>query len=251
MLSYKLKKLKMKKNFNAIIVDDERLARLDLISILKEFENIKIIGEAEDVITAESLCRKLNPDIVFLDIQMPGESGFALLEKISPDIKIIFVTAYDEYAIRAFDVNAMDYLMKPVNPERLRQTISKLEQKADKLVNKYKTLCYEDSLFILLNSQMKFVKISDILVIESSGDYTKINLKNNIKGLTSKPMREWEERLPEKHFIRIHRTTIVNLNFIDKVEEWFNNSFKVFVSGKKEPLLISRRYAAKLKEKMG
>lgn len=241
----------MKKNYNAIIVDDERLARLDLISILKEFENIKIIGEAEDVATAESLCRKLNPDIVFLDIQMPGESGFALLEKISPDIKIIFVTAYDEYAVRAFDVNAMDYLMKPVNPERLRHTISKLEQKTDKLVNKYKTLCYEDSLFILLNSQMKFVKISDILVIESSGDYTKISLKNNIKGLTSKPMREWEERLPEKHFIRIHRTAIVNLNFIDKVEEWFNNSFKVFVSGKTEPLLISRRYASKLKEKMG
>lgn len=241
----------MKKNFNAIIVDDERLARLDLISFLKEFENVKIIGEAEDVKTAESLCKKLNPDLVFLDIQMPGESGFSLVEKINPDIKIIFVTAYDEYAVRAFDVNALDYLMKPVNPERLKQTIKKLEQKSGKIDSKFKTLCYEDSLFILLNSQMRFVKISDILAIESSGDYTEICLKNNIKGLISKPMREWEERLPEKHFIRIHRTAIVNLNFIAKVEEWFNNSFRVYVSGKTEPLLISRRYAAKLKEKMG
>lgn len=241
----------MKKNFNAIIVDDERLARKDLISFLKEFDNIKIVGEAEDVSSAKSLCDKLNPDIVFLDIQMPGESAFSLVEKINPDIKIIFVTAYDEYAVRAFDVNALDYLMKPVNPERLKQTIDKIEQKTDTAENKYKNLCYDDSLFILLNSQMKFIKISDILTIESSGDYSEISLKNNFKGLTSKPMREWEQRLPEKQFIRIHRSAIVNLNFICKVEEWFNNSFKVFITGKTEPLIISRRYASKLREKMG
>jgi two-component system, LytTR family, response regulator len=241
----------MKKNFNAIIVDDERLARKDLISLLKDFDNIKIVGEAEDVKTAKSICDRLNPDIIFLDIQMPGESGFTLVEKINPDVKIIFVTAYDEYAVRAFEVNALDYLMKPVNPERLKETIERLMQETENAYKKNKTLCYEDTLFILLNSQMKFIKISDILSIESSGDYSEINLKNRIKGLTSKPMREWEERLPENHFVRIHRTAIVNLNFIQKVEEWFNNSFKVYVSEKTEPLIISRRYASKLKKKMG
>jgi two-component system, LytTR family, response regulator len=241
----------MKKNFSAIIVDDERLARKDLIFLLKEFENVKIIGEAEDVKSAKSLSDKLNPDLIFLDIQMPGESGFTLVEQVNPKTKIIFVTAYDEYAVRAFEVNALDYLMKPVNPDRLKKTIEKLSSETKKIELKTKSLCYDDTLFILLNSQMKFVKISDILFIESSGDYSELNFINNAKGLTSKPMNEWEERLPKNHFIRIHRTSIINLNYVQKIEEWFNNSFRVYLSGKTEPLLISRRYASKLKEKMG
>jgi two-component system, LytTR family, response regulator len=241
----------MKKNFNAIIVDDERLVRKEMISMLGEFNNIKIIGEAEDVKSAKSLSDKLNPDLVFLDIQMPGESGFTLIEQLNPATKIIFVTAYDEYAVRAFEVNALDYLMKPVSPERLKKAIEKLSNETKKTDFKTKSLYYDDSLFILLNSQMKFVKISDILYIESSGDYSELNFVKNAKGLTSKPMNEWEERLPENHFIRIHRTSIINLNYVQKVEEWFNNSFRVYLNGKTEPLLISRRYASKLKEKMG
>jgi len=241
---------KMKKNYTAIIVDDERLARKDLISMLKEFDNINVVGEAEDVRTAKSLSDKLNPDLIFLDIQMPGDSGFTLVEQINPKIKIVFVTAYDEYAVRAFEVNALDYLMKPVNPERLKRTIEKLTSKSSETEIINKPLFYEDTLFILINSQLRFIKISDILSIESSGDYTEIFLKND-KGLTSKPMREWEERLPQNHFIRIHSTSIVNLNYVQKVEDWFNNSFRVYLSGKPEPLLMSRRYASKLKEKMG
>jgi two-component system, LytTR family, response regulator len=241
----------MKKNFSAIIVDDERLARKELMSMLKEFENIKIIGEAEGVKSAKVLSDKLNPDLIFLDIQMPGESGFALAEQVNPKTKIIFVTAYDEFAVRAFEVNALDYLMKPVNPDRLKKAIEKLSNETKKTELITKSLSYDDTLFILLNSQMKFVKISDILFIESSGDYSELNFANNTKGLTSKPMNEWEERLPENHFIRIHRTSIINLNYVQKVEEWFNNSFRVYLNGKTEPLLISRRYASKLKEKMG
>jgi len=241
----------MKKNFNAIIVDDERLVREELISMLTEFNNIKIIGEAEDVQSAKSLADKLNPDLIFLDIQMPGESGFTLIEHLNPSVKIIFVTAYDEYAVRAFEVNALDYLMKPVSQERLKKAIDRLTKEISETEIKSKPLIYEDSLFILLNSQMKFIKISDILAIESSGDYTELILKNNNKGLSSKPMREWEMRLPENHFIRIHRTAIVNLNYIQKVEDWFNNSYKVHINGIAEPLLMSRRCALKLKEKMG
>jgi two-component system LytT family response regulator len=241
----------MKKNYCAIIVDDERLARKEMISMLKEYDNIKILGEAEDVKTAKVLSDKLNPDLIFLDIQMPGESGFTLAEQVNPKTKIIFVTAYDEYAVRAFDVNALDYLMKPVNPERLKKAIEKLTRNTNESEINYKHLCYEDTLFILINSQMRFIKVSDILSIQSSGDYTEIFLINNNNGLTSKPMREWEIRLPENHFVRIHRAAIVNLNFVQKVEDWFNNSYRVYLTGKKEPLLMSRRYASKLKGKMG
>ncbi|HWQ82905.1 MAG TPA: LytTR family DNA-binding domain-containing protein [Ignavibacteria bacterium] len=240
----------MKKILNAIVVDDERLARKDLISILKNFENVKVVGEAEDAVSARLLLEKLSPDIVFLDIQMPGESGLALVEEINPGTRIVFVTAYDEYAVRAFEVNALDYLMKPVNLERLRKTLERIMSDSSKPTETRK-IKYEDTLFIQLNSQMKFVKVQDIISVESSGDYTELYLKNSAKGLTSKPMREWEERLPENYFVRIHRAAIVNLSYITKVEEWFKNSFKVFLMGKAEPLVISRRYAIKLKERMG
>jgi two-component system LytT family response regulator len=109
----------MKKPFKALIIDDERLARKDLISLLRIHDNVTVVGEADDVPSASQAIEKLNPDVIFLDIQMPGDSGFDLLEKTDVDAHIIFVTAYDEYAIRAFEVNALDYLLKPVNPDRL------------------------------------------------------------------------------------------------------------------------------------
>ena len=109
----------MSKLLKAIVVDDERLARKELILMLNDFSNIEIEGEAADISTAQKLLAEKNPDLVFLDIQMPGESGFDLINSIPVNTKVIFVTAFDEYAIRAFDVNALDYLLKPVNPKRL------------------------------------------------------------------------------------------------------------------------------------
>lgn len=240
----------MKKHFSAIIVDDERLARKEMTSMLKEFDNIKIVGEAEDVRSAKTLTDRLKPDLIFLDIQMPGESGFKLVEQVNPGTKIIFVTAYDEYAVRAFDINALDYLMKPINPDRLKKAIEKLSLDTKGNGIGINDLCYDDTIFILINSQMRFVKVYDILTIISSGDYTEVCFRDKSKGLTSKPMREWEMRLPENHFIRIHRTAIVNLNYIQKIEDWYNNSYRIYITGITEPLLMSRRYTSKIKGKM-
>src|ERR1044072_9233129 len=112
--------------FTAILVDDERLARKELRTMLAEHEIIDVIGDAETVAQAAALVQPRNPDVLFLDIQLPGETGFDLLEKITPPCKIIFVTAFDSYAIRAFEVNALDYLLKPINPARLAQAIERL-----------------------------------------------------------------------------------------------------------------------------
>jgi DNA-binding LytR/AlgR family response regulator len=117
----------MKKSFRALVIDDERLARKDLIALLGAHDQVTVVGEAEDVPSAINTIQALNPDVIFLDIQMPGDSGFDLLEKTEVKAHIIFVTAYDEYAIRAFEVNALDYLLKPVNPERLAKALEKLE----------------------------------------------------------------------------------------------------------------------------
>ncbi len=241
----------MKCRFKALIVDDERLARKELISMLNEFENIRVAGEADSVAAAEKSIKKLNPDVIFLDIQMPGGSGFDLLDSIDIKAKIIFVTAFDEYAIRAFEVNALDYLLKPVNPIRLEETLERLLESTKEKNHVFKNLQYDDRLFLLLDSSYKFINVKDIACINSSGDYTEVSLSGSSTGITMKTMKEWESRLPEKYFCRIHRSTIINIEFIDKIEEWFNYSYKVYLKNINSPYIMSRRYAAALKEKYG
>jgi len=239
----------MKKKFNTLIVDDERLARRDLIAMLADHESIRVVGEAEDVSSAVSAIDKHQPDIVFLDIQMPGESGFDLLEKIQFHSNVIFVTAYDEYAIRAFEVNALDYLLKPVNPDRLAQTIKRLETEEAVEPKSLRPLEYEDCLFLSLNNHLRFMKVKTILCINSAGDYSEVVTTDGEKGLTQKSLREWESRLPDNYFCRIHRSTIINMEFIDRLEEWFNYSFRVYLKNIETPFIISRRYAALIKNK--
>jgi len=241
----------MKKPFSVLVVDDERLARKDIISLLSVHENMTVVGEADDVPSAIKAIEKLNPDVIFLDIQMPGDSGFDLLEKADVDAHVIFVTAYDEYAIRAFEVNALDYLLKPVNPDRLAKALEKLEFQEQETPARIRRLNYDDRLFLLLGKHYKFLKVKTILNIMAAGDYSEVLTSDGNKSLTLKSMKEWETRLPDQQFIRIHRSTIINMEFIDRVEEWFNFSFKVYLKGIEEPFLISRRYATKLKDKLG
>ena len=233
--------------YKAILVDDEKFAREDLKSVLADFDDIVVIGEAEKLVDAKKMCEELKPDIVFLDVRLKGEFGFELLSKIDQDIKVIFVTAYDEYAVRAFEVNALDYLVKPINPERLKLTLEKLESNENLGVSE-NPLQIDDSIFIMMNHKHQFLKIKNIVVITAASDYTEIITNDYKKYLTSKPMKEWDERLPERNFCRIHRSTIVNLSFINSVEEWFNQAYSVKVKGIEKPFTMSRNYAAKIKK---
>ncbi len=239
----------MEKKFKALIVDDERLARKELILMLKEFNEIEITGEAADITSAKKIITDKKPDVIFLDIQMPGESGFDLINSIPIDTKVIFVTAFDEYAIRAFDINALDYLLKPVNPKRLKEAIDRLQLIEKEESGDYKRLDEDDRLLVAINGKLQFIKVNSITCISSAGDYTEIKTTVGIKGVALKPMKEWEQRLPEKMFVRIHRSTLINLDQIEKFDEWFNNSYRVYLKGVKEPFTISRRYAVKLKDR--
>ena len=241
----------MKKSFKTIIVDDERLARTELRSMLENYKNIEVVDETENV--SDTICsiEKNKPDVVFLDIQMPGESGFDLLNKVDYLPKIIFVTAHDEYAIRAFEVNAMDYLLKPVNPNRLAHTLGRLTSEESQDEDSIPKVDYKDRMFITLDNEMLFLRLRSIVCINAAGDYSEIVTHDGRKGLVLKTMKEWEKRLPDKYFIRIHRSTIINLEFIDRVEEWFNYSYHVLLKGINKPLVMSRRYAAKLKQVFG
>lgn len=233
----------------ALVVDDERLARISLKRLLEQLENVEVVGEADDVSSAVEAIKQYQPDVVFLDIQMPGATGFELLDHINYEGNIVFVTAYDEYALRAFEVNALDYLMKPVKPERLKQAIERLN-KIDKKENtpKHDKLHYDDQLFTTLGTKMQFLKINHIVLIQSDGDYTNVFTSNGKHGLANKTMKEWEERLPEQYFMRVHRNSIVNTEYIDSIEKWFNYTYRIKIKDIEEPVVISRRYAKKMKD---
>jgi len=240
------------KKFKALVVDDEQLARKAIISLIRDFPEIEIAGEAEDVNQAAALIASHQPDLLFLDIQMPGKSGFDLLNEVNYQGKVIFITAYDEYALRAFEINALDYLMKPISPDRFKLAIERLnDQTITEAVPGKQDLRYDDRLFLLMGKHMVFLKISSIVYIQAEGDYTQVTTADGRKGLILKSMKEWIKRLPDSHFCRIHRSYIVNLDFVDKIEKEYNYDFSVTLKNTEKTLIMSRRYARLLKEKMG
>ncbi len=239
----------MSKKCKVVIVDDEKLARSDFSDILTKFPNVIVAGEASNIAEAVTVIKTTKPDIVFLDIHLKSENGFDLIDKIDSSINVVFVTAYDQYAIRAFEVNAQDYLLKPVNPERLGKAFEKFEipVKSEEPAK----LEYDDSIFLLLNHNYRFLKINELVAISSAGDYTTLFTIDAKKHISSKSVKEWEERLPERNFCRIHRSTIINLNYVEKVDEWFNHSYSVKIKGIEKPFIMSRNYAARIKKELG
>jgi len=240
----------MNKRWKAVIVDDERLARAKLRAMLEHYPQISIAGEADSAEAAIQLINVERPDIVFLDIQMPGESGFDLVNRLERPVRIIFVTAFDDYAIRAFEINALDYLLKPVTQERLTRAVERLRHSPAPADFPNRRLEHDDFLFLTIDQNSRFLRVREIKYISAADVYSEIITADEQKTLVLKPLSEWEERLPEKYFARIHRSTIINIEFVERVEKCFNYSFQVHLRGVKEPLTMSRRYAAKLKDKL-
>lgn len=235
--------------YKTLIVDDERLARKEMRRLLAEFDEIFVVGEAENLSEAVEIIEKEKPQIVFLDIQLSNETGFDLLEKTAHNFKLIFVTAFDAYAIRAFEVNALDYLLKPVNPDRLAKAVERLTEEKNDEKTEIRPLEFDDRIFLELGERSVFLKVNEISHINSAGDYSEITTVSGEKHLIEKPLREWEERLPEKYFLRIHRQTIINLEEIEEIETWFNRTFQVRLKNFRQKLSVSRRYAVKLKQR--
>jgi two-component system, LytTR family, response regulator len=237
----------------AIIIDDERLARNELKKLLAEYPEIEVIDEAANVDEGIQKIEALNPDLIFLDIQMPGKTGFDLLRELNRTPEVIFTTAYDEYALRAFEVNALDYLLKPIEPKRLADAIHKLEEEDGGVeetettgaVNK-SILTESDQVFVKDGERCWFVKLSDIRLFESVGNYAKVFFSNN-KPLILKSLNALEERLDEKVFFRANRKHIVNLRLIDKIEPYFNGGLLLELKGG-EKIEVSRRQTVKFKE---
>jgi len=233
----------------AIIIDDERLARQELKNLLATHKEIEIIAECSDAIQAKEKINELKPDVIFCEIHMPGKTGLELVEEISGAVDVVFVTAYDEHAIKAFELNAFDYLLKPVQPQRLAETIKKLSIKetSNKSDNN-SPLTINDMVFIKDGEKCWFVKLSDIRLFESEGNYVRVYFET-FRPLILRSLNSLESRLNEKEFFRASRKHIINLNFIASVESWFNGGLNVKLKDGKE-VEISRRQAVKLKDMM-
>lgn len=218
--------------------------------LLSHYPEVEIVGEADGVGSAIKVVQRSDPDVVFLDVQMPRQSGFDLLNKYNVRSKVVFVTAYDEYAIRAFEVHAFDYLLKPIKQDRLAQTIQRIREENHSPDVKKKPFVYNDYLFLPSEGCLEVVKVNLIECISVSGDYSEVFTSNGKKLIVLRSLKQWEQKLPENSFVRIHRSTIINLEYIERIETWFNYSYKVYLRGIREPLVMSRRYASKLKEKL-
>ena len=238
----------------AIIVDDERLARNELKKLLADFPHVEVIAEAANVEEGIEKIDTLQPDLVFLDIQMPGKTGFDLLAELESVPEIIFTTAYDEYALKAFEVNALDYLLKPVEPGRLADAIQKLHLPAeggsgDITANSNRSLLTDnDQVFVKDGEKCWFVKLADIRLFESVGNYARVFFGAN-KPLILKSLNALEERLDEKLFFRANRKHIVNLRMIEKIEPYFNGGLLIELKGG-DKVEVSRRQTVKFKEMM-
>lgn len=231
----------------ALIVDDERLARNELNRLLEKFPEIEVVGEAVNGEDAIQKIEELSPELVFLDIQMPGMTGFEVLEHLHVVPKIIFVTAYDEYALKAFEVNALDYVLKPVELPRLEKAIEKVLEEEEINENEER-LTLDSQIFIKDGEKCWFVKLDKIRMFESEGNYVRLYFENS-KPMILKSLNNLEKRLSEKEFFRISRKYIINLNWIEKVEAWFNGGLRVTLKSG-EQLEISRRQTSRFKELM-
>lgn len=237
----------------ALIIDDERLARVELRRLLTPFKEIEIAGEAVNAEDALKKINELNPELIFLDIQMPGKNGFELLEELDSVPIVIFTTAYDEYALKAFEYNAMDYLLKPIEPARLEDTIKKVVEK-----NKKETpaqpqldqqiLTEKDQVFVKDGDKCWFVKLETVRLFESEGNYVRLYFEDN-KPLILRTLNYLDERLDGKTFFRANRKHIINLKWIENIEPWLNGGLLVKLKGGHK-IEVSRRQAIKFKDKL-
>ncbi|MEM6966840.1 MAG: LytTR family DNA-binding domain-containing protein [Bacteroidota bacterium] len=226
-----------------VVVEDSRLARKELVQLIASLDIFDEIHEAENGEDAKALLKKTDPEVLFLDIHLPGMNGFELLESLDKIPKVIFTTAYDEYAIKSFDYNAIDYVLKPIKKDRLEKAIAKLNLQATRTKRSdFPT----QQVFVRDGEKCWFVKINDIRIFESVGNYSRIYFEDN-KPLIQRSLNYLEGVLDQSTFFRVNRQQIINLNFIKKLDTWFNGKLKITLKTGEE-IEVSRRRSNQIKQ---
>ena len=239
----------------ALIVDDERLARSELRRLLKAHPEVEVIGEAANAAQAEDAIRALAPELIFLDVQMPGRNGFELLAELEQPPAVIFTTAYDQYALKAFEFGAYDYLLKPIAPNRLARALERLgnrlttAEEADAPGSTADSLGENDQVFLKDDDRCWFVRVGDIRLLESEGNYARVYFKEH-RPLIARTLQALESRLDPQQFIRVSRQHIVNLRFVRKVEPWVDGGLLLWLSEGDPEVKVGRRRAQELRDRL-
>ena len=238
-------------SIKAVIVEDSRLARNELKELLKAYDNVELLGEAANVDEGIALIRTTRPNLLFLDINMPEKDGFELLEQLDEVPITVFTTAYDEYAIKSFEYNALDYLLKPINEKRFALAIEKVTTELEKnsgIKVSMPPLNENSQIFIKDGEKCWLVKIGTISHFEIVGNYTRVFFEDQ-KPMLYKSLNQVEEKLPQQSFFRANRQQIINTNFIENVVPWFNGKLKLTMKNGDE-IEVSRRQSYLFKDRM-
>jgi len=248
----------MMKTWKTLIIDDEQLARQRLARLLETYEDIHIIGEAVNGQDGLEKTEKLLPDLIFLDVEMPVFNGFEMLRQLVHQPKVIFTTAYDQYAIKAFEEETIDYLLKPVEKERLEKTIKKLRQNQyqpaaflplEALLKHLQVKKEIKTLTVKIGDKILLVKLDSIIYIDAEDKYVFLHTADGKKHLTDFTINSLEEKLPEQ-FVKIHRSYMINSDYIKEIRKSFNGSFVFVLNDKENTRLSSSRASAQtLREK--
>jgi two-component system LytT family response regulator len=247
----------------ALVIDDESGARADLcLALSAHAAELAVVGEAETLDQAEALLASADYNLVFLDVQLRGGTGFGLVPHVSADARIVFVTAYNEHALRAFEVNALDYLLKPISPDRLARAVQRSRTALAGLAAVHPDstaidpgaadtpLRPNDSIYLRHGLGGLFVRLRDVSAIEAAENYSTTHLVNGSQFLLRRTMKTWEDILPPTHFMRVHRTAIVNLERITRYERDRGEHTLLFLDGVKEPLTASRKLWPELQARL-
>lgn len=240
----------MKKKYAVLIIDDERLARLRLNKLIEKFSQLlTVIGEAENGNEAEKLITNLQPDIIFLDIEMPGLTGFELLKRLEKIPIVIFCTAYEDYSLKAFETNSIDYLIKPIKESRLQKTILKIEQlkanfSKERVLNAIEIIETKSkktisSVTVKKENKILFVKPEDISHFEATEKYVTL-YTNKGNELIEQSLTQLEEKLPD-YFLRVHRSFLINTNYVKDFQKYFNNRYIISLHNPKKTVITSGR----------
>ena len=236
-------------NWRALIIDDEAPARNHLRELLQTHSQVEIVGEAACVTEAAKLCAKYSPTLLFLDLQMPRGLGFDLLPLINPVPRVIFVTAYNEYAVRAFEVGAVDYLLKPIFPERLEMALTRLDhQSSPPNAGTPKELAEDSPVFLRTSKGLRAVLISHVTHIVADGNYTTIWLEDGSTFLTDRTMHEWEEIFPATWFVRLDRSLLVNTNHLRELKIESRDAALLAICGRSDMIKIGRAAQSRLRQ---
>jgi two-component system LytT family response regulator len=243
----------------AIVVDDEAPARREMRRLLAEHERVSVTGEARDLATSRGLLLRTRPDVVFLDIRLGRESGFDLLPDVDEETAVVFVTAYDDHAVRAFEASALDYLMKPVESTRLKATLKRVERfvaareqgGAATRVGSPAPFTPSRWVFLEAGDRPAFVPVEAITHVSAEKGRSRVHVTGGHSLPSERSLEEWMRRLPIEDFRRVHRSTIVNLRQVERLEPWSHYTYRIHLRGTPEPVVMSRRHALRLREALG